>query len=81
MSGDASYHSDWHSRVIHILRGEPSDAELAALMTVLFALANAGTAEPPAPRRTAWADPAQALRTPLHPGPGAWRASALPHSG
>jgi Acyl-CoA carboxylase epsilon subunit len=80
VSGDASYHSDWHSQVIHIL-GEPSDAELAALMTALFALANAGTAEPPAPRRTAWADPAQALRAPVHPGPGAWRASALPHSG
>jgi hypothetical protein len=25
-----------------------------------------------------WSDPAARLRVPLHPGPGAWRASAWP---
>jgi len=67
--------------------GEPSDEELAALVAVLAALvavlaalANTAAAERPAPR-SAWADPAHWLRTPLHPGPGAWRNSALPHSG
>jgi Acyl-CoA carboxylase epsilon subunit len=61
-----------------VVRGEPSGAELAALTVVLAA---AG-AEPPArgaptvPDR--WSDPATRFRTPLHPGPGAWRASALP---
>jgi hypothetical protein len=65
---------------LRIVRGEPSDEELAALIAALAALAHATAAGPPAPRN-AWADPAHRLRTPLHPGPGAWRNSALPHSG
>ncbi|MGH3598958.1 MAG: acyl-CoA carboxylase epsilon subunit, partial [Pseudonocardiaceae bacterium] len=39
--------------MLRIVRGEPSDEELAALILVLAALPNAG-AEPPAPR-SAWA--------------------------
>lgn len=66
--------------VLWIVRGEPSDAELAALIAALAAVANAAAAEPPA-LRSAWADPAHRLRTPLHPGPNAWRNSALPHFG
>ncbi|MGH3908333.1 MAG: acyl-CoA carboxylase subunit epsilon [Pseudonocardiaceae bacterium] len=66
------------------MRGDPSDEELAALTAVVVvSLASAGsagvvTASPSAPR-SAWADPAHRLRTPLHPGPGAWRASMRPH--
>ncbi|MGH3823135.1 MAG: acyl-CoA carboxylase subunit epsilon [Pseudonocardiaceae bacterium] len=60
------------------MRGEPSDEELAALVAVLVELAEAATAEPTATRR-AWADPTHRLRTSLRPGPGAWRALALPH--
>ncbi|MGH3783299.1 MAG: acyl-CoA carboxylase subunit epsilon [Pseudonocardiaceae bacterium] len=58
--------------MLRIVRGEPSDEELAALIMVLAALPNAG-AEPPAPR-SAWADPAHRLHTPAlgrqwrHPG-------------
>ncbi|PZS39470.1 MAG: acetyl-CoA carboxylase biotin carboxyl carrier protein subunit [Pseudonocardiales bacterium] len=48
--------------MLRIVRGEPSDEELAALITVLAALPNTA-AEPPAPR-SAWADPAYRLRTP-----------------
>jgi acyl-CoA carboxylase epsilon subunit len=80
VSGDASDNSCCHPQVIHIVRGEPSEEELAALIAALAALAHAAAAEPPAPR-SAWADPVHRLRTPLHPGPGAWRNSALPHSG
>jgi hypothetical protein len=79
VSGDASDNPGCHSRVIHIVRGEPSDEELAVLVVVLAVLANTAAVERPAPR-SAWADPAHRLRTPLHPGPGAWRNSALPHS-
>ncbi|MGH3869633.1 MAG: acyl-CoA carboxylase subunit epsilon [Pseudonocardiaceae bacterium] len=68
------------SPAIHIVRGEPSDEELAALIATLAALRGAAAAEPPAPR-SAWANPAHWLRTPLHPGPSAWRNSALPHCG
>jgi Acyl-CoA carboxylase epsilon subunit len=79
---DASDNSCCHPRVnsIYIVRGEPSDEELAALIAALAVLANAAAAEPPAPR-SAWADPAHRLRTPPHPGPGAWRNSALPQMG
>jgi hypothetical protein len=80
VSGDTTDNPCYHSRVIHIVRGEPSDEELAALIAALAVLANAAAAEPPAPR-SAWTDPAHRLRTPLRPGPGAWRNSALPHSG
>lgn len=63
--------------LFRVVRGEPSDAELAALTVVLAAAASAGP--PPAPPiRDRWSDPAARLRTPLTPGPGAWRASYLP---
>ena len=64
--------------LMQIMRGEPADEELAALVAVFAGLARAATAEPPAARR-AWADPAHRLRTPLRPGPGAWRASLRDH--
>ncbi|MDQ3762244.1 MAG: acyl-CoA carboxylase subunit epsilon [Actinomycetota bacterium] len=65
--------------MLRIVRGEPSDEELAALIAVVATLANA-VAQPLA-AHCAWADPAHRLRTPLQPGPGAWRRSALPHYG
>jgi hypothetical protein len=60
-----------------VVRGEPSDAEIAAL-TVVLAAAAAVPAGPAPAARDRWSDPAARLRTPLHPGPGAWRASTLP---
>ena len=68
--------------MLRIVRGEASDEELAALTVVVAGLAgtasaNARAREPAAPR-SVWADPAGRLRTCPHPGPGAWRASALP---
>jgi hypothetical protein len=59
---------------VQIVCGEPTDEELAALIAVLAGLAGAAAAEPPVVRRV-WADPAHRLRTPLRPGPGAWRIS------
>jgi hypothetical protein len=61
------------------VRGEPDDAELAALTVVLAAAASGGPASTgPAPRTSFWADRQAALRQPLHPGPGGWKASFLP---
>jgi hypothetical protein len=69
--------------LFRVVRGEPDDAELAALTAVL-----AAAASPPADAensadagrgRSFWVDRRAALRRPLHPGPGAWRASTLPH--
>lgn len=63
--------------MLQIVRGEPSDDEVAALIAVLTMLAGATAAGPPTPHST-WAHPSRGLRTPLHPGPGAWRVSTLP---
>jgi hypothetical protein len=68
--------------VLRIVRGDPSDAEIAALIAVIAGLAGAGLTngrapEPTAPR-SVWADPARRVRACPHPGPGGWRASTLP---
>lgn len=65
--------------LLRVVRGDPDDEELAALAAVLAAARDAAGPEPgpPAPR-SVWGDPAHRLRAPLRPGPGAWRASALP---
>jgi hypothetical protein len=62
---------------LRVLRGTPSDEELAALVSVLAASASAGRARPAAerPRVGGWADRRAALRTPVSVGPGAWAAS------
>ncbi len=61
--------------VFRVVRGQPSDEELAALTVTLAALAGGDPEQAPAPR-SAWNEPQ--LRTALHPGPGAWRASTWP---
>ena len=75
------HHSEVDRRGAHMLRivrGMPSDKELAALASVLAAASAGGAADTPPPRGSTWAAPAARLRTPLHPGPRAWKASALP---
>jgi hypothetical protein len=62
--------------LFRVVKGDPTPEELAAL-TVVLAAASGG--EAPAPkRRSLWGQPAAGIRRPLQPGPGAWRASALP---
>ena len=65
--------------LLRVVRGRPDELELAALVAVVAAR-QAATAAPDRgrPRVSAWSDPSALLRTPLHPAPGAWRASALP---
>ena len=61
--------------LLRVVRGDPSAEELAALVAVLAARASTpAPAATPAP--SLWGRPV--LRSPLHPGPGAWRASGLP---
>ena len=80
MSGQACAGADNRSPVLHIVRGQPSDEELAALTVVLVAVASPAQPAGPAAVRSAWADPTHGMRTPLHPGPGigAWRTSLHP---
>ena len=61
--------------LLTVLRGEPTAEQLAALVAVLAA--RSAGAEPAQPAAASlWSAPQ--LRSPLHPGPGAWRASSLP---
>nr|WP_218849176.1 acyl-CoA carboxylase epsilon subunit [Nocardioides perillae] len=61
---------------MRVVNPDATPEEVAAIVAVVAAL---GGGEAPAPRRTPeWSRPARGLRQPLTPGPGAWRASALP---
>jgi hypothetical protein len=64
--------------LFRVVRGGPSDAELAALAVVLATAASASGEEraPAAPDR--WSAPGARHRVPLPPGPGAWQATYLP---
>jgi acyl-CoA carboxylase epsilon subunit len=61
-----------------VVRGEPTAAELAAVVVVLSARGRRPGPAPAARPRSQWTDKARQLRPALTPGPGAWRASALP---
>lgn len=63
--------------LFRVVRGEPTDAELAAL-TVVLAAAASGGGDAPARSRDRWSDPAVAMRVPLAVGPGAWRTTYWP---
>jgi Acyl-CoA carboxylase epsilon subunit len=71
------------SPLFSVVSGHPDAADLAALTAVLTArlAAHQRTAAAQAAARTArsaWLDRAALTRTPLRPGPGAWRRSGLP---
>jgi hypothetical protein len=60
-----------------VVRGEPTDAELAAVVAVLAARAATGAASRRvAQARSDWASRQRLMRQPVHAGTGAWRASA-----
>ena len=62
---------------LRVVRGDPTDDELAALVAVVSTL-NRPEEPEPAPR-SAWSDRRALLREPLPTGPNAWRTSAFPH--
>ena len=65
--------------LVTVTRGEPTPAELAAVLAVLYAVAaNRASRAPtgPARARSAWMEHSRVRRTLPPPGPGAWRASA-----
>ena len=66
--------------VLRVIRGDATPEEIAAVVAALLSAAAAASDAPP-PARTApsaWSDRSRLLRRPVHPGPGAWRRSALP---
>jgi hypothetical protein len=67
--------------LLRVVRGMPTDEELAALVTVLAArtaAATAAAASGAAEPKSQWANRGRNVRPPLSAGPGAWRASGLP---
>lgn len=71
MSEDDEPTPEERRALFRVVRGEPTDAEVAALTVVL---ATVGSSPGPAPGpRSAWNDPTTRLRGPLHAGPHAWR--------
>ena len=62
---------------LRVVRGLPSDEELAALVALL---SRPAPASPPRtdPAPSGWADRGRAIGAPRRPGPGAWQASARP---
>ena len=73
--------SDEHtSPLLRVVRGCPTDDELAALTAVVAALASArtDTGSHTVGPTSRWADPASRLRLGSRPGPSGWRASTYP---
>lgn len=66
--------------LFRVVRGEPDDAELAALTAVLAVASSSATGRRAVEDRdrSFWIDRRAELRQPLHPGPGAWRSHFLP---
>jgi Acyl-CoA carboxylase epsilon subunit len=64
--------------VLRVIRGDATPEEIAAVVAALLSRAAVSDAPPPRPAPSAWADRSRLLRRPLHPGPDAWRRSALP---
>jgi hypothetical protein len=71
---------------LHVIRGDASIEEVAAILAVLAARRDAATAAAaaeearltPAPSRSAWSERSRLLRAPVFPSPGGWSRSALP---
>ena len=63
--------------VLRIVRGDPTDEELAALVTVLAAAGSAAEGAPAAPPESQWAAPRRLVRRAVHPT--GWWQSVLPH--
>jgi hypothetical protein len=74
---DPDSKGEQHVPEVRILAGDPTAEEIAAVTAVL--LMRAGTGEPPEEPSpvSRWRNSARPA-VPGRPGPGAWRASALP---
>ncbi|NUS00377.1 MAG: acyl-CoA carboxylase subunit epsilon [Kribbellaceae bacterium] len=64
--------------VLKVAKGNPTSEELAALIAVVAMRAAVPAPTPATGRASNWATYWRNARTPFHPGPGQWRASAHP---
>ena len=69
---------DENRPTLRVIRGDATAEEIAALLAVVAARSG-GDGERPARRPVStWTDRTALTRRPVHPGPGAWSASAWP---
>ena len=61
-----------------IVKGSPTEDELAAVMTVLTTRFGRPHEEETMPTRTGWSAYWRSVRSPIQPGPSAWRMSGRP---
>ena len=61
-----------------VVKGDASAEEVAALVAVLQVLAAASTGGDAPKPHSEWSSHHRKVRTPLAPGRGGWRSSALP---
>jgi hypothetical protein len=62
--------------MLRVLKGGPTDEELAALVVAVATRAAAPTA--PAAPKSLWRNRSRNIRPAVSPSPGAWRAAGLP---
>ncbi len=60
-----------------VVRGNPTEEELAALVALLALRSRAGDTGP-ATRASGWSSYWRSVRAPVAPGPDAWRMSGWP---
>ncbi len=58
-----------------VVKGRPTDEELGAVVAVLTARLDSRRPAAPEPTTSAWSAYWRAVRAPITPGAGAWRAS------
>ena len=63
--------------LFRVVKGSPTDEELAALVAVLTMRSSGQTAEPEPPA-SGWSAYWRSVRAPVQPGPEAWRMSGRP---
>jgi hypothetical protein len=66
--------------LLRIVKGDPTPEEVAALVAVVSAMANAAAEQASREKkqpRAEWSARHRLVRRTLHHGPGAWRASGL----
>jgi hypothetical protein len=62
-----------------VVKGSPTEDELAAVVTVLTTEFNRPRQGDAKPAQSGWSAYWRSVRSPLQPGPTAWRMSARPH--
>jgi hypothetical protein len=63
--------------LFRVVKGSPTEEELAALVAVLTLRSGGGATEPET-RESGWSAYWRSVRAPVQPGPEAWRMSGRP---